>query len=140
MPLFEGQIVTDVVTAKDIKQLTGTSTNDFHFSDEDNPQQALDDLLKNWIEKVASHMHTRLGRSISESDKEYLAIQDVLIRTVAKTVAVAQQQRTSPVVQINDFAVSILNTSEVTKDLDKELRPFLKKRVSFFSSLDEYKE
>lgn len=70
---------------------------------------------------------------------------DVLIRTVANLVAIAQQQRSSPVIQIDSFAVNILNTSEVTKNLDKELTPFIRYKqggtsgwVSVFSSLDDY--
>lgn len=138
MPLFD-EFVTDVVTPTDIRQLTGVSAYDFDFPNSETPEEAMDELLSIWIERIASHIHTRLERQISSDQDEYQAVQDILIRTVAKVVAVAQQQRTSPVVQISDFAVSILNTSEVTKDLGKELRPFQRGGLKVFSSLDEYK-
>ena len=145
MSLFEGKEVTEVVTAQDIKDLTGISASDFNFVNEDDQEKALDKLLEKWIERIASHIYVRIDRTVSVEDGEFLAIQDVLIRTVANLVAIAQQQRSSPVVQIDSFAVNILNTSEVTKNLNNELKPFIRYKqggtsgwVSVFSSLDKY--
>lgn len=147
MSLFERKSVTEVVTSKDVQDLTGTSTNDFNFANTDDPEAALKKLLENWIERIASHIYIRIERTVSPDDGEFLAIQDVLVRTVANLVAIAQQQRSSPVVQIDSFAVNILNTSEVTKNLDEELKPFInyKKKnkkgwISVFSSLEKYEE
>lgn len=147
MSLFEGKQVTEVVTAQDIKNLTGIKTGDFEFANEDDQEQALNDLLENWIEKIASHIYVRIERKVDVEDEEFLAIQDVLVRTVANLVALAQQQRTSPVVQIDSFAINILNTGEVTKELDKELEPFnrykqsdKRGRLNVFSSLQEFTE
>lgn len=147
MPLFKEKKTTEIVTAKDIKNLTGIKAEDFSFVDVDDPEKALDELLETWIERIASHIYVRLNRKISIEDGEFLAIQDVLIRTVANLVSIAQQQRTSPVVQIGDFAINILNTSEVTKNLDAELEPFIRYKkpnrdgfVRVFSSLEDYKE
>ena len=145
MSLFEGKLVTEVVTADDIKNLTGIKAGDFEFANVENQEAALDNLLENWIEKIASHIYIRIGRKVDVNDEEFLAIQDVLVRTVANLVAVAQQQRTSPVVQVDSFAINILNTSEVTKNLDVELEPFIRYkessvsgRMSVFSSLEEF--
>src|SRR5690625_864246 len=145
MILFEEKKVTEVVTAKDIQDLTGINASDFNFVNEEDQQKALEKLLEKWIERIASHIYVRIDRKVSVEDGEFLAIQDVLIRTVANLVAIAQQQRSSPVIQIDNFAVNILNTAEVTKDLDKELKPFIRYKqggtsgwVSVFSSIDEY--
>lgn len=141
MPLFGGDTkVTDFVKAEDVRMLTGISASDFHFENQEDPEKALDELLNKWIEQIASHIHVRLGRTVDPNSDEALAIKDILLRTVAKLVAVAQQQRSSPVIQIGDFAVSILNTAEVTKDLNSELMPFKKSRISIFSSADCYEE
>ena len=136
MILFEEKKVTD---------LTGINASDFNFVNEEDQQKALEKLLEKWIERIASHIYVRIDRKVSVEDGEFLAIQDVLIRTVANLVAIAQQQRSSPVIQIDNFAVNILNTAEVTKDLDKELKPFIRYKqggtrgwVSVISSLDEY--
>lgn len=146
--LFEEKKDTEVVTAQDIKDLTGIKSDDFQFVNEENKDEALNKLLEKWIERVASHIYVRISRTISVNDKEFFAIQDVLIRTVANIVSIAQQQRSNPVIQIDDFAVNILNTSEVTKNLDHELKPFIQFKegktkagwVSVFSSLEKYKD
>lgn len=145
MSLFEEKEVTEVVTAQDIKDLTGITASDFNFVNEEDQEEALNKLLEKWIERIASHIYVRIDRTVSVEDGEFLAIQDVLIRTVANLVAIAQQQRSSPVIQIDNFAVNILNTAEVTENLDKELKPFIRYKkgggsgwVSVFSSLDEY--
>lgn len=141
MLLFEGKETTKVVTAKDIKELTGIKPSDYHFENVEDEEQALNSMLETWIKRIASHVYARLERSLSEKDAEYEAIQDIIVRTVAKLVAISLQQRTSPVVRINDFAINILNTSEVTKDLNDELEPFLRKNkgwVEIFSSLDDF--
>lgn len=145
MILFEEKKVTDVVTAKDIQNLTGINANDFHFTNEEDQEKALETLLEEWIKRIASHIYVRIERKVSIEDGEFLAIKDVLVRTVANLVAIAQQQRSSPVIQIDSFAINILNTAEVTKNLDEELEPFInyKKQnkkgwVSVFSSLDKY--
>lgn len=145
MSLFEGKEVTEVVTAQDIKDLTGITASDFDFVNEEDQEKALNKLLEKWIERIASHIYVRIDRTVSVEDGEFLAIQDVLIRTVANLVAIAQQQRSSPVIQIDNFAVNILNTAEVVKDLDRELKPFIKYKqggtsgwVSVFSSLGKY--
>lgn len=141
MPLFD-EPVGSVITPQDIKKMTGVSSNDLPFDSEEGSDQEelFNDLLKEWIEAVGSHVKIRVKREFTKEDEEYEAIRDIVIRTVAKLVAVAVQQRTSPIVQISDFAISVLNTSDVTNDLDKELKPFKKRRVSVFSSIGEYKE
>ena len=148
MSLFEGKQVTEVVTADDIRNLTGIKTGDFEFANEEDQEQALNNLLEDWISKIVSHIYVRIGRKVNVEDEEFLAVQDVLVRTVANLVAVAQQQRTSPVVQIDSFAINILNTSEVTKSLDAELEPFKRYkqegtragRIRVFSSLQDFTE
>ncbi|MGP4041900.1 hypothetical protein ACTWP4_18660 [Gracilibacillus sp. D59] len=143
MPLFD-QPITDVITVDDIKKNTGIASGDLPLEIDagstTTQEELFNDLLKTWIKSVGSHVKTRVKREFSSTDEEYEAIRDIVIRTVAKLVAVAVQQRSSPIVQINEFAVSVLNTSDVIKDLPKELKHFKQRRVSVFSSLEEYTE
>lgn len=145
--LFKDKKVSEVVKAQDIKDLTGIQAADFNFVNEDSAEEALTTLLESWIERIASHIYVRLDRQVDVEDGEFLAVQDVLVRTVANLVAVAQQQRTSPVVQIDNFAINILNTSEVTQELEKELKPFIRYKrggtsgwVNVFSSFGKFEE
>lgn len=141
MRLFKDVELLEAVSPKNIRDLTGISAEDFSFESYD-PEKELDELLSQWIEQIASHVHARVGKQFAKADIEYHAIRDIIIRTVAKVVAIAQQQRTSPIVQMDDFAISILNTSDVTKNLDDELKPFKqsKTRIKIFSSSGEYQE
>jgi hypothetical protein len=140
MPLFTGKTASQAVTAADIKQYTGIKADDFSFTGEGAETQ-LETLLNQWTERIASHILARLKRSIADTADEYEAIRDILIRTVAKLVATAQQQRTSPIVRLGEFAVGIIDTSAVTKDLDAELKQFRSSStIKIISSADEWVE
>ena len=62
MILFEEKKVTEVVTAKDIQDLTGINASDFNFVNEEDQQKALEKLLEKWIERIASHIYVRIDR------------------------------------------------------------------------------
>ena len=122
-------------TPQDVINLTGVKPSDLGLDELENPEQALTELLGTWMNRITAAINVRLNSGqVTVKDPNYEGIVDVCVRTVAKLVAIAVQQRTSPVVQIGDFAVNILNTSQVTKDLEAELKPYQKKPVSFFSS------
>lgn len=120
-------------TAQDIIDLTGITPQALGF--EENQTTQLNTLLNTWLTRISAHIDLRLGDgAILQTDSKYPALVDVCLRTTAKLVAIALQQRTSPIVQINDFAISVLNTSAVIQDLDNELKPFQRRRVNFFNS------
>lgn len=119
--LFTGAGAADAVTPAMIEALTGTSADDLGL-DTSTEYTA---LLQDWIDRICSQVHVRLLRQVDTGSSEFLGIVDVVTRTVAKVVAVALQQRTSPVVQLSDYAVSVLNTAQVTESLDEELKPFI---------------
>ena len=120
---------------QDVKNLTGVNPSDLGLDELENPEQALDELLGTWLNRITAAINVRLNAGqVTIKDPNYEGIVDVCVRTVAKLVAIAIQQRTSPIVQIGEFAVNILDTSKVTRDLEIELKPYQKKPVSFFSS------
>lgn len=118
-------------TAEDVKRLTGITPERLGLKDD----EELDVLLDVWLRRITAAINARLTQGeIKKDDPDYEGVVDVCVRTVAKLVAVAYQQRQSPIVQIEDFAVDILNTSQVTENLYQELRPYQKRRVSVFLS------
>lgn len=125
-------------TPKDVIDLTGITPDSLGLDEQLNPQAALDSLLTVWIDRISIAINARLTQGrVLPSDPNYKGIIDVSVRTVAKLVAVAVQQRTSPIVQVNEFAVNVINTTQVIKDLDEELKPYQKQsktRFSFYSS------
>lgn len=121
-------------TAEDVKRLTGITPERLGLKDD----EELDVLLDVWLRRITVAINARLTQGeIKKDDPDYEGVVDVCVRTVAKLVAVAYQQRQSPIVQIEDFAVDILNTSQVTENLYQELRPYQKRRVSVFLSSDD---
>ncbi|MDZ5782106.1 hypothetical protein [Marinococcus luteus] len=136
MGVFEEQDITDVVTVSDVKQDTGVSPDDFYLSDKENPEEALDAMLTDWIERIESDVLVRIDKTFSDDDKGYHGMRDIILRTVAKMVGTAQQLRSSPIVQVDEFTSEVLNTSKVITELNRELRPFHERRVFMFSSSD----
>lgn len=148
--LFVGSEASDVVTVAAVRGLTGITSDDFNLSHHDEPDKALDDLLAQWIDETASNIFVRLGRQVRTTSGEAAGIRGVLVRTVANLVATAQQQRSSPVIQLGDFATSVMNASTAFDKLEAELAPFIAfdpegddgpatgGRVSVFWSSQEY--
>lgn len=146
--LFKDKKASEVVTVDAVKQLTGITSDDFHLSE----STSLDKLLREWIDETASNIHVRLGRQVDPKGADGPGVRGVLVRTVANIVATAQQQRSSPVIQLGDFATNVLNTSDALDRLDDELVPFInytppgdddgtgKNRYDVFWSSQEYVE
>ena len=122
--LFKGKAASEVVTVDAVRQLTGITSDDFRLHDHDDADKALDDMLQQWIDETASNIRVRLGRQVDPQGPDGPGIRGVLVRTVANIVATAHQQRSSPVIQLGDFATRVLNTSEAFAKLDEELAPF----------------
>lgn len=122
-------------TPEDVINLTGVTPNDLGLDEKDSPDTALNELLETWLTRISSAIDVRLTQESIDEDSDYYAgIVDVSVRTVAKLVAVGRQQRLSPVVQIGEFAVNIINTTQVIRDLEIELKPYQKRSFTFYSS------
>lgn len=118
--LFDSKRAVEVVPVSSVIQLTGTTPDALGLPDE----TALEDAIKAWVEETASNIHVRLGRTIDPHGIEAKGMAGVIVRTVANIIAVAQQQRSSPIIQLGDFATNVLNTSDALAQLDTELAPF----------------
>lgn len=144
MSLFKGKDAAEVVKPKDIIKQSGINPEDLGLDDKDNSDDALEDLIKVWIEQVESHIYVRLDYEIKKDDKGYEAIKGILTGNVMNMVTFALQQRRSRIIQLGDYAVDIIDASEVTKNLDKQLKPFQKAgeklRMSVFLSSKDYED
>jgi hypothetical protein len=128
-------------TPQDVIFLTGIKPDDLGFHDEAEPDKALYDLLTQWLDRIGVAIDIRLGEgTVRNTDSRYKGLIDVSVRTTAKMVTVAIQQRTNPIVQIGDFSVGAVDTTDVIRGLDTELKPYIRKarrsnRINFFSSI-----
>lgn len=128
-------------TPEDVIQFTGVRPDTLGIEGE-HAEQQLYNLLTEWLERISTAIDVRLaeGSPVRPTDKRHKGIVDIAVRTVAKMVTIAQQQRSNPVIQINEFSVTMINPSLVIKDLDEELRPYIhnslrRSKIQFFSSI-----
>lgn len=150
MSLFRDRETAETVKPEDVIQEAGLRPDDLGLDDKDKPDEVLQELVKTWIEQMESHIYVRLDYQLDEKDKGYAAIKGILTGNVMNIITYALQQRTSPIIQLGDYAVDIINASQVTKDLDEELEPFQdpnkresnkgkdKSRISVFWSTQDY--
>jgi hypothetical protein len=121
-------------TPKQIRELTGVQAS--HFSKAMTDEE-LDAILLQWINQISIEIDTRLKETISNDDSRYGGLESVALRTLSKLVGYAIQNRTNKVVQIGEFAIQLLNASDVVRDLTWELKPYTKKKTTVFLSSDE---
>ena len=116
---------------KQIRELTGVQAS--HFS-KNLTEEELDAILLQWINQITVEIDTRLKEGVPSNDPRYAGIEAVALRTLSKLVGYAIQNRTNKVVQIGEFAIQVLNASDVVKDLNWELKPYSKKKIAIFLS------
>lgn len=97
----------------------------------------LDTLLTGWLTEFNSEINTRLiGGEIPDLDKRKPGLDGIANRLVMRMIGFALQQKSSPIVRINDFQIRTVNPSEVTKDLDMQLEPYQKPKLTIYDSAD----
>ena len=122
-------------TPEDVIHLTGVQPRDLGLQEKADPVEALHAVLSVWCERISSAVDSRLRGAVGVDDARYGGVSDVVTRTVAMLVSVARQQRASPVVQVHEFAVQVLNTADVTRELDDELRAYRRPTIELFTSV-----
>ncbi|MBM7623722.1 hypothetical protein [Sporohalobacter salinus] len=89
-------------------------------------EEKLNNLIEDWIKEVTSEINIRLGAEVPTDHEAYAGIKGLVKRKCGDLISLALQKQNSPVVQIDDFAVDIVDSSTIFKNLDKELRPYKK--------------
>lgn len=131
-------------TPQDVISLTGIKPEDLGLESNQDPDKALYDLLTQWMSRIATHINVRLGenQNVRQNDSRYNGLIDVNVRTTAKMVIHAQQMRTNQLVQVGDFNIQTIDSTDVVRGLDTELKPFIRKssrrnRLQIFSSIPD---
>jgi len=115
-------------SAKGVKDLTNITADQFRATE---TEEELDELLERWLKQITSAINTRLVQGeIEDDDDKYLGIVNLAERKCADLIAVAKQLHTGDIVNVDEFAVHILNTSQAFEDLTKELKPYQRRKVS----------
>ena len=130
-------------TPEGVLNIVSIDPQDLGLRDEEEKtaEEKLDELLEKWLQEISSAINTRLVQGeVEENDPKYYGLVNIAERKVSDMVSLAIQKSTSPVIQIDDFAVQILNSSEVLKNIGQELKDYQERRVSVFSSADTEEE
>jgi hypothetical protein len=122
-------------TSEQVRELTGVTAKALGQNITDDQLTA---IIETWLGHVAAEINNRLRETVLPADSRYKGIEAVALRTVAKLVGYAVQNRTTKVVQVGEFAIRVLDASDVTRELDRELRPYIKRRISIFHSGEKW--
>jgi|SRR5690606_23111091 len=125
-------------TAQRVRELTGVKPSDLGVAD----MAALDNLISAWLADISAEIDARINGPVDPEAEptRHAGVTAVAIRTAAKMVSYAVHSRSTPIVQVGEFAVQMLNSSEISRELDRELRPYYRRKISLFHSGDEWTE
>jgi len=123
-------------TAQRVRDLTGVKPSDLGVDD----TEALDALLSTWLDDITAEIDARIKGPVDPEAEptRYKGVEAVAVRTAAKMVLYAVHSRATPIVQVGDFVVQMLNASEISRELDRELRPYLRRKITLFHSTEEW--
>jgi len=123
-------------TAQRVRELTGVKPSDLGVAD----VATLDNLISTWLADISAEIDARINGPIDQQIEptRHAGVTAVAVRTAAKMISYAIHSRSTPIVQVGDFAVQMLNSSEIIRELDRELRPYYRRKISLFHSGDEW--
>jgi hypothetical protein len=97
----------------------------------------LDQALTAWLTQFNSDMNTYLNEGeIPDSDSRKAGLDGIANRLLMKMYGYALQMRSSPVVQLGDFNIQMVDPGAVTRDLERQLLPYQRTHVDISASSD----
>lgn len=103
-----------------IIQLASIEPMDLQCDDE----QELKSLVSDILQRLKSHIDSRLSREVSTEEMQYDAIQDIAERSVIDILNYAQQLQMSDIVSRDEMAVYLVHAADALEKLDDKLAPF----------------
>lgn len=119
--------------AEDIKQFTGVTPISINLEQDDTTK--LDEILSDWISQAEGLINSYINQEYEDNDVPP-AVKNVCIRIVANMVALSQARRETPIVNVNDWNVEIVNMNIFNKELKEDLTPFIKDHSTISDSVD----
>ena len=120
-------------TPEEIKQFTGVKPISVGF--EQDATEELDNLLENWIEQAEGLINSYIHREYEDGNVPP-AVKNVCIRITANMVALSQARKETPIVQVNDWSMEILDMDIFNRRLKADLEPFVKEHSEISDSID----
>lgn len=108
-----------------VKEITGVEPADLGLQDSDSPGDDLNQTLKEWLKEITSRIDATLPQGHVDSQEDIRnGIDGVANRKCSDLVAYSRYQRSSPVVQVDEFTMQVINSSDVLDGIDDDLDPY----------------
>lgn len=112
-------------TVDNVESISGVSPRDLGLEDEQDPDAALQDLITRWLKQISSQIDARLPQGhVDKQEDSREALNGLAERKATDLISFARHSRSSPIIQIDEFATKMINSSQVYEGLDEELEPF----------------
>lgn len=118
------EVVEDIVgycSRNDVKNYSGIQYEELDLSDENE----LDTVLNSWIAEATDYIDFYTKDTFLVNTPK--GIEMICMRIVSNMAQLAMQRRKTPLIQIGDFNVTILEDKIITKEMKEALDLYLKK-------------
>ena len=119
-------------TEEEIIQFTGVKPISIGL--QQNDETGLNEILSEWISQAEGLINSYINRAYTKDVPP--AVKNVCIRITANMVALSQARKETPVVQVNDWSMEILDMDIFNKRLKADLAPFVKEHSNISDPID----
>ena len=107
-------------TTTEVKNYTGVKPKDLGF--EENDTAGLDALLVTWLEQIKDIIDKDRNRDYTVEGTVPKGIVNIALRMAANQVANAMIMRDSPIIQVNEFTLRVVDKDKIlTEAIEKDL-------------------
>ena len=111
-------------TVDEVIDFTGLKPKHLNLSTDD--ESKLEDIVENWIKQSTSMIKDYCNNDFKKYGENIPpAVQNVCIRLTGNMVALATARRDTPITQVNDWQVNIVNMRVFSNDLKDDLAPYV---------------
>ena len=120
-------------TSDEIKQFTGVKPMNLGLNVDDTI--GLDKILDEWIRQAEGLINSYINRTYDDENVPP-AVKNVCIRITANMVALSQGRKETPIVNVNDWSVNIIDMDIFNRRLKEDLVPFIKEHSNISDPID----
>ena len=124
-------------TVDEVINFSGLKPNHLNLAKDDD--EKLREIIEKWISEGESLIKSYCHNDFETYDEIPPAVQNVCIRLVGNMAALATARRDTPITQVNDWQISIVNMRVFSNDLKEDLEPWVidkstkSDRIDFFA-------
>ena len=96
-----------------------------HLNLDKDDTTTLEEIVSGWIEQSQDLINMYTNRNYTDTTVRP-AVQNICLRLTSNMVKLAVQNRDSPIIKVNDWAITTVPSDIFTDDLKEDLKPFIK--------------